>query len=129
MTFHQLAHIADVINANSTCYNAIVPYVQNAYMQRRGKTLIPSSCLVLEIMVRGKTKNPIHRTAWKVYEKDIESIIRKLERKDATITTRLEQLALSVHDVEVIVRRATYNTLRLRMVPIGLEILDNLNGG
>ena len=75
-------------------------------------------------MIRGKAKNHVQRTCWKVYEQDMENTIVKLQRKDAHIAQRYADNKLTVRDVEVIIRRSTYSALKLKMVPIGLENLQ-----
>ena len=124
MTYEQLAHIADIINHNSPTYFAVIPPVTKGYMQQVGTELTPTSCLTLSVMIRGKAKNHVRRTCWKVYEQDMENTIVKLQRKDAHIAQRYADNKLTVRDVEVIIRRSTYSALKLKMVPIGLENLQ-----
>ena len=51
-----LYKIADIINANSKVYRAVVPEARHDYMMHENGKLVKSSCLVLRIMLSGKVK-------------------------------------------------------------------------
>ena len=124
MTYEQLANIADIINNNSATDYAVIPRVRKTHMQQVGTTLKQTSCFVLTIMVRGKTRNHVTRNFWKVYEHDMDKTIEKMRRKDEGLAQRYDESKLTVRDVEAIVRRSTYFSLKLKMVPYGLENLQ-----
>ena len=46
-----LYKIADIINANSKVYRAVVPEARHDYMIHENGKLVKSSCLVLRIML------------------------------------------------------------------------------
>ena len=46
-----LYKIADIINANSKVYRAVVPEARHDYMMHENGKLVKSSCLVLRIML------------------------------------------------------------------------------
>lgn len=52
-----LYKIADIINANSKVYRAVVPEARHDYMMHENGKLVKSSCLVLRIMLSGKVKH------------------------------------------------------------------------
>ena len=68
-----LYKIADMINANSTKYRAVIPRAKRQYMTQQGKILVKSTCLVLNVMVTTRPKNHVNRSIWNIYENDIES--------------------------------------------------------
>lgn len=124
MTLSLLSKIADMINSNSTRYQALVPMVRKLYMQQVGTTLVRQYCLVLQIMVVGKSRNHIQKNQWKVFEYDMDRTITKLARKDMAFAERLSREEPSLHDVELIIRRASYQSLKPRLAPVGIDTLS-----
>lgn len=110
-----LYQIADIINHNSTTHYAVVPTSRHDYMVQEGQRLVQSSCLVLRIMLKGKVKCHVSRTFWNIYEKDIDKVILKLCRRDKAFAERIAQCALTAHDVDLLVRRSSFNSLKLRI--------------
>ena len=84
-----LYKIADIINANSKVYRAVVPEARHDYMIHENGKLVKSSCLVLRIMLSGKVKYHISRTVWNIYENDIAKIIKKICRRDGAFAERI----------------------------------------
>ena len=110
-----LYKIADIINSNSSIHHAVVPCSRHDYMVQEGNKLVKSSCLVLRIMLSGKVKNHVTRSFWNIYEKDIDKVILKLCRRDKAFAERIAQCALTAHDVDLLVRRSSFNSLKLRI--------------
>lgn len=82
-------------------------------MHENGK-LVRSSCLVLRIMLSGKVKYHISRTVWNIYEYDIAKIIKKICRRDGAFAERIAKCEPTLHDVELIIRRASFKSLSLK---------------
>lgn len=110
-----LFKIADIINANSKVYRAVVPEAKHDYMLHEKGKLIKSSCLVLRIMLSGKVKYHVSRTVWNIYENDIDKIIKKICRRDSAFAERIAKCEPTLQDVELIVRRASFKSLKLRI--------------
>ena len=110
-----LYQIADIINQNSTTHYAVVRTYRHDYMVQEGNRLVKSSCLVLHIMLKGKVKCHVSRTFWKIYEKDIDKVIMKLCRRDRAFAERVAQRALTAQDVDLLIRRSSFNSLKLRI--------------
>lgn len=110
-----LYKIADIINANSKEYRAVVPEAKHDYMIHEKGQLIKSSCLVLRIMLSGKVKYHVSRTVWNIYENDIDKIIKKICRRDGAFAERIAKCKPTLQDVELIIRRASFKSLKLRI--------------
>lgn len=115
MTPELLYKIADVINENSDIFFASVPNMKKDYMLLKDGKLVKTCCLVLNIKVMGKTRNPVKRSSWNIYENDIDRIIRKMSWRDADFAERMKSCALSPFDVEMIVRRASFQSVKLKI--------------
>ena len=111
-----LIKIADIINNNGSKYRAVIPCSKHDYMILEGNKLRKSCCYVLKIMVSGKTKNHVKRSVWNIYEYDMDRIILKVSRRDKDFAERISSCGLTPHDVEQIVRRASFGSLRLKIV-------------
>ena len=121
-----LYKIADIINSNSTKYRAVIPRVRRQYMTQQGNSLVKSTCLVLNIMVTTRPKNHVSRSIWNIYEKDIDKIIKKIGRRDKEFAQRIDNCELTLFDIEVIVRRASFQALKLKLVKTSYDIyLEN----
>ena len=105
-----LYKIADIINANSKVYRAVVPEARHDYMMHENGRLVKSSCLVLRIMLSGKVKYHISRTVW-----NIAKIIKKICRRDGAFAERIAKCEPTLHDVELIIRRASFKSLKLKI--------------
>lgn len=113
---HELLYkIADVINDNSDTYFASIPEMKKDYMVLKDGKLVKTSCLVLNIKTIGKVKNPISRSSWNIYENDIDRIIRKMSWRDADFAERMKTCVPSPFDVEMIVRRASFQSVKLKI--------------
>lgn len=121
-----LYKIADIINSNSTKYRAVIPRVRRQYMTQQGNSLVKSTCLVLNIMVTTRPKNHVSRSIWNIYEKDIDKIIKKIGRRDKEFAQRIDNCEPTLFDIEVIVRRASFQALKLKLVKTFYDIyLEN----
>ena len=121
-----LYKIADIINSNSTKYRAVIPRVRRQYMTQQGNSLVKSTCLVLNIMVTTRPKNHVSRSIWNIYEKDIDKIIKKIGRRDKEFAQRIDNCEPTLFDIEVIVRRASFQALKLKLVKTAYDIyLEN----
>lgn len=121
-----LYKIADIINSNSTKYRAVIPRVRRQYMTQQGNSLVQSTCLVLNIMVTTRPKNHVSRSIWNIYEKDIDKIIKKIGRRDKEFAQRIDNCEPTLFDIEVIVRRASFQALKLKLVKTSYDIyLEN----
>ena len=121
-----LYKIADIINSNSTRYRAVRPRVRRQYMTQQGNSLVKSTCLVLNIMVTTRPKNHVSRSIWNIYEKDIDKIIKKIGRRDKEFAQRIDNCEPTLFDIEVIVRRASFQALKLKLVKTSYDIyLEN----
>ena len=104
-----LYKIADIINSNSTKYRAVIPRVRRQYMTQQGDKLVKSTCLV-----------------WNIYENDIDRIIKKIARRDMDFAQRIDKCEPTLFDIEVIVRRASFQALKLKLVKTAYDIyLEN----
>lgn len=122
-----LYKIADIINSNSTKYRAVIPRVRRQYMTQQGNSLVKSTCLVLNIMVTTRPKNHVSRSIWNIYEKDIDKIIKKIGRRDKEFAQRIDNCEPTLFDIEVIVRRASFQALKLKLVKTSYDIyLENI---
>ena len=110
-----LYQIADIINHNSTTHYAVVPTSRHDYMVQEGQRLVQSSCLVLRIMLKGKVKCHVSRTFWNIYEKDIDKVIMKICRRDSSFAERISKCEPTAQDVDLLIRRASFNSLRLKI--------------
>lgn len=110
-----LCKFADIINTNGKVYRAVVPTARHDYMVQDGKRLVKSSCLVLRIMLAGKVKYHVSRTVWNIYEKDIDRIIQKICRRDTAFAERIAQCEPTPQDVDLIIRRASFKSLKLKI--------------
>lgn len=110
-----LYKMADIINANSTKYRALIPCSKHDYMIQEGNKLTKTCCYVLRIMISGKPKNHVSRSVWNIYEKDMDRIILKVSRRDKEFTERINSCEPTKQDVESIVRRASFGTLKLKI--------------
>lgn len=110
-----LLHMSGIINHYNTRYEACVPNEPVPYVRLIDHELVTKKCNALVVSIRGKNKNPIIRTQWTIYETDIEKIARRISRRDAEFATRIKDITLTAQDVELIVRRATYQRLKLQL--------------
>lgn len=113
MKIELLYKIADIINSNSRHYRAIVPTSKRDYMVHQRGKLVRTSCFVLRIMAMDKTGAT--RNVWNIYEKDMDKIIEKVCRRDSAFAQRVAQDDLTRQDVEMLIRRASFISLRLRI--------------
>ena len=95
-------------------------------MTQQGNTLVKSTCLVLNVMVTTRPKNHISRSIWNIYENDIDKIIKKIGRRDKDFAQRIDNCEPTLFDIEVIVRRASFQALKLKLVRTSYDIyLEN----
>ena len=111
-----LAKIADVINESSTHFRALVPYCKREYMAMEGQRLVKQDCYVLKIWQAGKITNHVKRSEWNIFERDLDKIITKISRRDLDFADRMSACAPTRRDVECLVRRASFRSLRLKIV-------------
>lgn len=115
MTAELLYKIADVINGSGTDYKAVVPEARHDYMEYEDGRLVKSACLVIRIMLAGKVRNHVSRAVWNIYENDISRVIRKICRRDMAFAQRMAKCEPSPRDVEVLIRRASFKSLKLKI--------------
>ena len=68
-----------------------------------------------KVTVSGKVKYHISRTVWNIYENDIDKIIKKICRRDSAFAERIAKCEPTLHDVELIIRRASFKSLKLKI--------------
>lgn len=112
MTQSLLTAIADIINKHSLNFSAAVPKVRHSYVQQVGMRLITTSCFVITITRVHRYKK---RRQWVIYELDMEKVIAKASHRDQNFAERIEKEELTYIDVEMIIRRASYQSLRLEL--------------
>lgn len=122
MNIELLFKIADIINSNSSKYHAVIPRARRQYVTQEGDKLVKSTCLVLNVMVTGKPKNHVSRSVWNIYEKDIDRIIKKIARRDKAFAQRIDNGEPTLFDIETIVRRASFQALKLRLVTTSYDL-------
>ena len=110
-----LYKIADIINANSSKYHAVIPCSKHDYMIQEGSRLTKTNCYVLRIMLSGKYKSHKNRSVWNIFENDMDKIIMKVSRRDKEFTERIKSCEPTPQDIESIVRRASFGTLKLKI--------------
>ena len=85
-----------------------------------------STCLVLNIMVTYRPKNHVNRSMWNIYEYDIDRIIKKISRRDKEFAQRIDNCEPTLFDIEVIIRRASFQAIKLKLVRTSWDIyLEN----
>ena len=120
-----LLQMSGIINACSIRYEANVPNTPVSYAQQVNGKLVHITCHALQVKARGKHKNHLHRSFWLIYELDIDRIIRRISRHNAEMAKRVKEIALTPQDVDIIIRRATFQSLRLQLIPQPFYISGN----
>ena len=120
-----LLQMSGIINACSIRYEANVPNTPVSYAKQVNGKLVNIKCHALQVKARGKHKNHLHRSFWLIYELDIDRIIRRISRHNAEMAKRVKEIALTPQDVDIIIRRATFQSLRLQLIPQPLYISSN----
>ena len=122
MSRELLSRFADIINGHSSSYRALVPDMRCDYMTFMHGRLEPVLCFVLEIRMHGKVRYHRRRTVWKIYEVDIARVIEKLSRRDASFAARIRLCDPTPTDVEIIIRRASLQSLKLHLSSTGFDV-------
>lgn len=120
-----LLQMSGIINACSIRYEANVPKTPVSYAKQVNGKLVNIKCHALQVKARGKHKNHLHRSFWLIYELDIDRIIRRISRHNAEMAKRVKEIALTPQDVDIIIRRATFQSLRLQLIPQPFYISGN----
>lgn len=120
-----LLQMSGIINACSIRYEANVPNTPVSYAKQVNGKLVNIKCHALQVKARGKHKNLLHRSFWLIYELDIDRIIRRISRHNAEMAKRVKEIALTPQDVNIIIRRATFQSLRLQLIPQPFYISGN----
>lgn len=120
-----LLQMSGIINACSIRYEANVPNSPVSYAKQVNGKLVNIRCHALQVKARGKHKNHLHRSFWLIYELDIDRIIRRISRHNAEMAKRVKEIALTPQDVDIIIRRATFQSLRLQLIPQPFYISGN----
>ena len=120
-----LLQMSGIINACSIRYEANVPNTPVSYAKQVNGKLVNIKCHALQVKARGKHKNHLHRSFWLIYELDIDRIIRRISRHNAEMAKRVKENALTPQDVDIIIRRATFQSLRLQLIPQPFYISGN----
>lgn len=115
-----LDKMADIINAKSNVFYAVVPRMKLQYMAVQGESLSQTHCYVLNI-VRLRQQRSKKRNVWNIYENDIENVIRKMSQRDRHFADRINRCNLTTTDVEIIIKRATFRLLNLKISPIMVD--------
>ena len=99
-----LYRIADIINSNSTKYHAVIPRVKRQNITQQGN----------------------HLVKWNVYGDDIDKVIEKIGRRDKEFAQRIDTCEPTLFDIEMIIRRASFQALKLKLVVTSYDIyLEN----
>jgi len=123
MRLELLYKIADVINTNSDKYHANIPRAKKEYMTQIDHHLVRSYCWVLHIMKMGKVgKSHVNRFEWNLYETDIDRIIKRMVKRDTDFAARINNCEPTPLDVQSIVRRASFQSLRLKLTKTSYDI-------
>ena len=110
-----LLRIAETINANSKAYQAsVLPQRQEYYASDRGR-LVKSQGLVLCVRFCGKATKAFEQKVWNIFECELDKIAKRTVRRDKSFAERLDNCALTPYDIEVLIRRATFRSLRLKI--------------
>lgn len=120
-----LLQMSGIINACSIRYEANVPNTPVSYAKQVNGKLVNIKCHALQVKARGKHKNHLHRSFWLIYELDIDRIIRRISRHNAEMAKRVKEIALTPQDIDIIIRRATFQSLRLQLIPQPFYISGN----
>jgi len=120
-----LLKMSGLINQYSTVYEASVPRNPVTYAKLVNGKLVCTKCKALRIARRGKHKNHVRRSLWFVYEIDIDKVICQISRHNAGLIERVNSIDITAQDVDIIVRRASYQRLRLQLVPSAFFISGN----
>lgn len=73
-------------------------------------------------MMTALPKNHISRSVWNIYENDIDKIIQKISRRDKDFAERIDRCEPTLFDIEIIVRRASYQALKLKLAKTSYDI-------
>ena len=119
-----LAKFADIINANSHDYRASIPNVRREYMVLDNGKLVKVFCYVLEVRLIGKVKCHKIRSAWNIYEFELDRIIDRISRRDKSFAERIDSCSPTPTDVEMLVRRASQQSLRLHLTSTAYDVYN-----
>ena len=119
-----LAKFADIINANSHDYRAYIPNVRREYMVLDNGKLVKVFCYVLEVRLIGKVKCHKIRSAWNIYEFELDRIIDRISRRDKSFAERIDSCSPTPTDVEMLVRRASQQSLRLHLTSTAYDVYN-----
>ena len=117
--------MSGIINACSIRYEANVPNTPVSYAKQVNGKLVNIRCHASPVKARGTPKHHPHRSFWLIYELDIDRIIRRISRHNAEMAKRVKETALTPQDVDIIIRRATFQSLRLQLIPQPFYISGN----
>ena len=120
-----LLQMSGIINACSTRYEANVPNAQVSYAKQVNGRWVNVKCHSIRVKARGKHKNHLHRSLWIIYELDIDRIVRRITRHNPEMAKRINEIALTPQDVDIIIRRASFQSLRLQLIPQPFYISGN----
>ena len=104
-----LDKIKQVINDNCRNIRARVPEEETTYMELYNNHLVQVKSKYLLLTI-DKTSS---KKKLKIYYNDIVNVIKRLSRKNENFSQRLNSLDITAHDVDLIIRRASYNSLKL----------------
>lgn len=120
-----LSRLADIVNSNSRRYHAVVPSARHEYMNKVGDELVKTYCLVLRIMTAGKVKYHRQRSVWNIFEIDMDKIISKISKRDSAFAERMRTCNPTAMDVEILVRRASLQSLKLNLSSTSFTIYQS----
>ena len=120
-----LLQMSGIINRHSVRYEANVPNQPVQYVRLNDGKLTTCRCNALRIVARPNYNTKLCKRRLVVYEPDIEKIIRQISRHNQGLAERVRDVALTPMDVDIIIRRATYHSLKLQLVPSPFYVSGN----
>lgn len=116
--------IVKTINDNSNKYRATLSENTEPYVFVNGKKLETTACRVI-IMSLLDSYGRCGKGNY-IYEIDIQKVVRRLSQKDKSFSTRINNLELTLLDIEIIIRQASNQMIKPYLAKTALDIyLDN----
>lgn len=115
MRIELLFILADIINSCSKRYYALIPKHQYEYLMYEDNGIKHSSCHVLRIMRTDVKRRSGMKNFCLIYEKDLDHVIKGVCRRDKEFAKRIDLWQPTPHDVEMLVRRASFRLVHLNL--------------
>lgn len=103
------------INGCSTTYRAVIPDMLMEHMVPVRGQMRRKMCRVLRIYVTRSRYEHREGMFWNIFEDDILEVVNQMIRKDDLLVDRLDAGALSRVDIETIIRRASFQLVKLNL--------------